>query len=174
MRKSLLSIILCLFTCIVYSQKIQNSIWGCEFGSKKSDVISVIKKQGLKYVDKGMKIEIESPEFAGITFDYAVFSFYLDRMYICFFAHYIHDKSSAVSVYSYIKKNLINKYGTVKESIDNKTKTIFYCDNINGIKLDLIEKESRAKVPNGIFNFSYFVGLSYVNYPILEEVTNGI
>ncbi len=163
-----------MFTHIVYSQKIQNAIWGCKFGASKKEVVSVIKKQELKYIDEGLQLKIESPKFGGVTFDYAYFHFYLDKMYEGFFCLYFNDEKSAFSIYSYLKDNLAKKYGYKKETNKEGAKTILYDNGVNGIMLSFSKGNFRPKLSSGISDFSYHVDLTYVDWTILKEVTDEI
>ncbi len=78
MKNVFFVILLSMYSSLIYSQRIQNKIWGCEYGANRADIISVIEKQGFKYIDQGDKIKMEYPVFGGMKFDYGYFYFYLN------------------------------------------------------------------------------------------------
>jgi hypothetical protein len=167
MKKIFFLLFLLLFTCSAYSQQLQNTILGCKYGSSREDVIFVINKQGFEYIDHGTKIELKSPIWGGISFDYGYFFFHLNKMYMCQFSVDFYSEKSALSTYTYLKNKLTNKYGYVKDTYHDGAKMTLYDDNINTIRLDQVEFD---------FNNKSFYGVNtvYCNWSILKEVTNEI
>ena len=165
MKNVFFVILLSMYSSLIYSQRIQNKIWGCEYGANRADIISVIEKQGFKYIDQGDKIKMDYPVFGGMKFDYGYFYFYLNRMYMCQFSVDFREKGIATSFYNCLKDNLSRKYGFVEDFYSDESKITLYDDNINGIKLDQINLSL-----GGVYR--YGVNLVYCNWIILKEVTN--
>jgi len=168
MKKYIIISLLLLSSVFSYSQKtqkIQDAIWGCKYGSSKEVVAQAIKLQG--YIPKfdGYKIRVDNIEYADISFDYVTFYFYLDQLYMCDFDYNSNNESSITASYTRLKKNLSFKYGSKKEDIEENTKIIHYFDYLNSVSILFSNYEFNSKI-------SYILTLRYCNDILLKKAVN--
>jgi hypothetical protein len=145
-----------------FSQKINDEIWGCKFGSSKEDLINVIKLQGYSPVISERKIVIKDPEFSGNYFTRAVFNLYLNQFYSCEFQYNATDNMYIKDLYIQLKSRLIKKYGYREELTKENSKTIHFSDSKNQIIL------TYDKIQENFFILS----LCYTNIDLLKKYVN--
>ncbi|MHB9142750.1 MAG: hypothetical protein ACYC25_12815 [Paludibacter sp.] len=168
MKKQSFIIFLLLIAISSYSQKFQNKIWNCKFGSSKEEAIKAIRLQGYNPEIKENIIIVYNIAYGGVNFDYARFSFYLNQFYQCEFRIESTNIKSLEYSYTDLKDRLEFKYGLKKEDNMKGTKIILYIDKMNSISLLFGEAGSSNGVKSFRINLIYCDEI--LNYKVINEI----
>ena len=171
MKTKLILLITFLFTSsLVYSQissKVQDSFYGCKFGTPIYTMNKAIRENGYKTNMNESKEIIRAYDlfFAGYEFYSTTFSFVSNKLFCVEFSQHFTTVKAASHRYNAIKNDLTKKYGQLKDNSDNDLH-YFYCnDGDNTVSISMSKKAEPSKAGA----YFYYVNLIYINKELSKK-----
>lgn len=159
-----------LFTSsLMYSQistKVQDSFYGCLFGSPLEMVNKAIRDHGFKtFQENKESLKAYNLLFAGYEFYSTTFNFVTDKLFCVEFSQNFGSINSAFSRYTAIKNDLIKVYGSLKDNSDDDLHYYYWSDNHNTVSISMSKKAEPSKAGAHF----YYVNLIYLNKELIKK-----
>ena len=158
-----------LASSLVYSQtssKVQDSFYGCKFGTSIDAMTKAIRENGFRTQQQGKEsLKAYDLLFAGYEFYSSTFSFVTNKLFCVEFSQHFGSINSAFSRYSEIKDDLVKKYGKLKDSSDNDLHYFYWSDGDNTVSISMSKKAEPSKAGASF----YYVNLIYINKELSKK-----
>lgn len=159
-----------LFTSsLMYSQisdKVQDSFYGCLFGTSLETVNQAVREYGFKtYQENRESLKAYNLLFAGYEFYSTTFNFVANKLFCVEFSQNFGSINSAFTRFTAIKNDLIKKYGSLKDNSDTDLHYYYWSDNINTVSISMSKKAEPSKAGAQF----YYVNLIYINRELSKK-----
>lgn len=167
--KTILLFAFLLTSSLVYSQtssKVQNSFYGCKFGTNIEAVNKTIRDNGYKTHQPNKELlKAYDLLFAGYEFYSTTFNFVANKLFCVEFSQHFSSINSAFSRYSEIKNDLVKKYGQLKDNSDSDLHYYYWSDADNTVSISMSKKAEPSKAGASF----YYVNLIYINKELSKK-----
>ena len=167
MKKLLFIISLCLSLCACGQSKIQDTFFGCKYGSSMAQVKKTLSKEGLVVHENHNGLDVYDVSFGGYKFRKTSFSFVQNNFFHVCFSDNFKSFASAVFMLNSIKVGLAEKYAEYGSLHDmsSEDKYMYYIfEEDNNISVSM--NKDRVESKDG--ELFFYVELAYYNSKLAD------